>query len=325
MRPRHRKGMRMSQETTRSSLWSQLGAVAMFLLTVVYLVMIGQSHVRAEEITVRIDEQPLQFDAEPFLENGRVMVPMRGIFEHFDALVYWDGESKTVRAFARGEVLTLQVGKTKFDHNGELFDMDTAPVIRSGRTFVPVRFIAQSLGMDVAWDADNQRVEISKKSESDTSPATEPTPGNDAPKPTDEPATNAPEVPANEHETIDPIAQYSEEEIELLTRVINAEAYSEPFEGKVAVGAVIMNRVKSSAFPNTITAVIYQPNQFYVVSNGAIHRSLAPDSREAALEALRGNDPTDGALFFWNPNRSESPFVSKLQTNVVIGGHAFGK
>jgi N-acetylmuramoyl-L-alanine amidase len=117
------------------------------------------------------------------------------------------------------------------------------------------------------------------------------------------------------------------DELMLLARAIHAEARGESFTGKVAVGAVILNRVSSPQFPDSIKEVILQRNkhtvQFTPVADGSIN--LAPDEEavNAALEALKGTDPTGGALFFYNPSISSDQWIKTLPVVTRIGNHVF--
>lgn len=114
------------------------------------------------------------------------------------------------------------------------------------------------------------------------------------------------------------------DQLELLARVIAAEAQGEPFEGQVAVGAVILNRVNDPRFPNTLSGVIYQPHAFESVTNGLIWRRTPTDEAyRAARAALNGWDPTYGAVFFWNPSKPVSPWIWTRQIIARIGNHVF--
>lgn len=114
-------------------------------------------------------------------------------------------------------------------------------------------------------------------------------------------------------------------DVYLLARLISGEARAEPFVGKVAVGAVVLNRVQSSSFPNSISGVIYQPFAFESVSNGQIWRPLAQDTLRAAQYAISGWDPTHGALFFWNPYKPASPWIWTRNIITQIGKHVFAR
>ena len=113
--------------------------------------------------------------------------------------------------------------------------------------------------------------------------------------------------------------------INLLARAIYGEARGEPYTGQVAVGAVIMNRVRSSKFPNTISGVIYQSGAFDAVSDGQIN--LTPDStaKKAAQDAINGWDPSYGAIYYFNPNTATNKWIWSRPMTVTIGKHRFCK
>ncbi|HLV09013.1 MAG TPA: cell wall hydrolase [Halanaerobiales bacterium] len=115
-------------------------------------------------------------------------------------------------------------------------------------------------------------------------------------------------------------------ELELLAKIINAEARGEPYEGQIAVGAVVLNRVKSPDFPDNVQDVIYQKGQFTSVDNGQINLSPGRTAYSAAREVLNGRDPSLGALFFYNPDKAITYWwLSQRETTVVIGDHVFAK
>jgi N-acetylmuramoyl-L-alanine amidase len=120
------------------------------------------------------------------------------------------------------------------------------------------------------------------------------------------------------------LAQSWWDEVNLLSRLIAGEATGEPFVGQVAVASVILNRVESPEFPNTIPGVVYEPWAFESVGNGLIwSRPPTPEETRAAQLALNGWDPTYGALFFWNPSKPVSPWIWSRQIIVEIGSHVF--
>jgi len=116
-------------------------------------------------------------------------------------------------------------------------------------------------------------------------------------------------------------------DVQLLARAINGEARGEPYEGQVAVGAVILNRVKNPSFPNTIAGVIYQPGAFTAVSDGQINVPIDPKSTvvKAAQDALNGWDPTYGCIYYWNPATATSKWIWSRKVVVKIGKHNFAK
>lgn len=113
--------------------------------------------------------------------------------------------------------------------------------------------------------------------------------------------------------------------VQLLARLINGEARGESYLGQVAVGAVVLNRVESSEFPNTISGVIYQKGQFSCITDGNFNKAIDKDSTvyKAATEVMNGADPTNGALFFYNPKTAKSKWLFSLKTVTTIGNHRF--
>ncbi len=116
-------------------------------------------------------------------------------------------------------------------------------------------------------------------------------------------------------------------DLQLLARAINGEARGENYEGQVAVGAVILNRVKSPDFPNTIAGVIYQPGAFTAVSDGQINVLIDEDSTvvKAAQDALNGWDPTNGCVYYFNPNTATNSWIWSKTIVKTIGKHHFCK
>ncbi len=116
---------------------------------------------------------------------------------------------------------------------------------------------------------------------------------------------------------------YSDADINLLARLIYGEARGESYVGQVAVGAVVMNRIKSASFPNTMSGVIYQRYAFTAVDDGQINLTPNATARKAAQDAMNGWDPTYGALYYYNPVTATSAWIFSRQTTVTIGRHVF--
>ncbi len=116
-------------------------------------------------------------------------------------------------------------------------------------------------------------------------------------------------------------------DLQLMARAINGEARGEPYEGQVAVGAVILNRVKSPQFPNTIAGVIYQAGAFTAVADGQINVPIEEGSTvlKAAQDALNGWDPTGGAIYYFNPNTATNKWIWSRPLIKTIGKHRFCK
>lgn len=111
--------------------------------------------------------------------------------------------------------------------------------------------------------------------------------------------------------------------LDLLARVISAEARGEPYSGQVAVGAVILNRVEHPSFPNTVAGVVYQPGAFTCMVDGQIDQPVADSAVRAAREALNGADPSGGAIYYFNPSTATSAWIWSRPLIKVIGNHRF--
>lgn len=111
----------------------------------------------------------------------------------------------------------------------------------------------------------------------------------------------------------------------LLARVVYGEARGEPYVGQVAVAAVVLNRIKSSQFPNTVSGVVYQPLAFTCVADGQINYTPDQTAINAARDALNGWDPTYGALYYYNPKTATSAWIKKLDVHMTIGNHVFAR
>ena len=109
----------------------------------------------------------------------------------------------------------------------------------------------------------------------------------------------------------------------LLAKLVYAEARGEPYKGQVAVAAVVLNRVRSASFPNTISGVIYQRNAFTCVNNGSINNTPDSSCIRAALDALNGWDPTGGCLYYYNPKTATDDWIRTRTVQTVIGRHSF--
>ena len=118
-------------------------------------------------------------------------------------------------------------------------------------------------------------------------------------------------------------SNYSDADLNLLARLIYGEARGESYAGQVAVGAVVMNRIKSASFPNTMAGVIYQKYAFTAVDDGQINLTPNATARKAAQDAMNGWDPSYGALYYYNPSTATSSWIFTRKTTVTIGNHVF--
>lgn len=116
---------------------------------------------------------------------------------------------------------------------------------------------------------------------------------------------------------------YNSSDVYLLAKTIYAEGRGEPYVGQVAIGAVVLNRVRNNAFPNTISGVVYQKHAFTAVSDGQINLTPNETAMKAARDAINGWDPTGGALYYYNPAVATSQWIFSRPTITVIGKHVF--
>ncbi|HOC09337.1 MAG TPA: cell wall hydrolase [Bacillota bacterium] len=120
-------------------------------------------------------------------------------------------------------------------------------------------------------------------------------------------------------------ARISASDIDLMAKLVYAESRGEPFEGQVAVAAVVLNRVKDSRFPNTVPEVIYQPGAFTPVQNGQLYQTPNATAYKAVDNAVKGWDASGGAIYFFNPNTATSSWIWSRQIIKKIGNHYFAK
>lgn len=118
-------------------------------------------------------------------------------------------------------------------------------------------------------------------------------------------------------------SSYSNEDVNLLAKVISAEARGESYEGQVAVGAVILNRVAHPSFPDTISGVVYQNGAFSCVYDSNWYQPVADSAKRAAKDALNGWDPTGGAVYYYNPAKTSDKWIRTRTVIKVIGNHYF--
>lgn len=204
-----------------------------------------------------------------------------------EARISWEGGQAVLRSGTAR--LTARPGAQYVETAGEPLYVPYGVLARDGRVFLPVRVLAAALGAGVTWDPSSAAVTVTAG-------------GGEA-----APATG-----------------YSEEDLYWLSRIIYCESGNQSLEGKIAVGNVVLNRVVSPQFPNTVYSVIFQRNQFTPASNGRIQRTPPADCVVAAKLAMEGVNTAGNALYFINPSISSSSWFRRNCTYVAtIGAHAF--
>lgn len=237
----------------------------------------------------------IRTDAVPFIEHDTTLVPIRFVSEALGANVWWDSNAAEAVVVDGGKTIRMPENKSVAYVNGRAVKLSKPMRLSGGRTFVPVRFVAESLGAKVGWDQQYFNVTIVRGSHS---------------------------VPSHLIKR-----DYTTDDIFWLGRIIEAESAGEPVAGMVGVGNAILNRVKSSDYPNTIYDVIFDRKfgvQYEPTLNGTIYNTPSSDSIASAKRALRGENFVGKSLFFFNPRTAQSNWISQNRTYYKsIGNHDF--
>ena len=225
------------------------------------------------------------------LVDGITYVKVREFAEKLGAKVTWNGTTGQANVSRSGLNLTVGCSDGYFKANGYYLWFNGASFVEGGRIYVPLRAIGSAFGYDTYWNGKKYSAELTLSNNANTKPT------------------------------------YSQDDLYWLSRIISAEAEGEPFEGKLAVGTVVLNRVRSSEFPNTIYGVIFDRKngiQFTPVANGTIYGNPDNESITAAKTCLEGNTLRGDILFFMNASLAESYWISSSRRYVTtIGNHDF--
>ena len=242
----------------------------------------------AAALTVKVDGADTGINS--YVENGTTYVPLRAAAQHLgDVEVSWAEGAALVES--SGLSLTVRPGALWLEANGRYFYTPGGVRVENGVTMVPARALASAMGAQAAWDGDTQTVELTSGGGVPASPA------------------------------------YSQEDLYWLSRIISAESQGESLEGKLAVGTVVLNRVASGEFPDTIYDVIFDRKwgvQFTPVANGAIYWEPTEESVAAAKLVLDGARVAGNSLYFLNPDQTSDRWAANNRPYVTtIGCHWF--
>ena len=244
----------------------------------------------AAALTLAVDGVMLPQAVPLFMEAGTTYVPLRATAERLgDVTVSWSSGQASVSG--SGLTLTARPGETWIQANDRCFYVPGGVRNVAGSVMVPVRALAAAMGGSVIWDAASRAVEVRAGS-------------------------GTPQAP-----------EYSEDELYWLSRIISAESQGEPLEGKLAVGTVVLGRVDSEAFPDTIYDVIFDTKwgvQFTPVSNGTVYQEPTAESVLAAKLCLEGARAAEGSLYFLDPTQTSNHWTIDNRTYITtIGCHQF--
>lgn len=294
-----------------------------FLLTIFLSFFILFTLVHAQKnIKILVNDVEISSDTSAFIINGTTYVPIRFIGEALNVdKIKWEQNSQSVTIKNGAQNMILFVNKDYGYINNIYTKLSGYPILKNNRTFVPLRLISETFGSTVNWDSNNYIVSISQKSNNSSNNI-------ESIKPSDSSSVSKPitnNKPSSNSSSSN--SQNNSDEIYWLSRIIEAEASGEPYKGKVAVGEVILNRVESNEFPNTIWKVIFDDTyaiQFEPVANGTIYNTPSTESIKAAKEALNGSNYVGESLYFLNPKIAVSNWITKNRNYYsTIANHDF--
>ena len=248
-------------------------------------------------VDITLNGDYIKMDDAPFLYDGTTYAPIREISDMFGAEnVSWEEESETAIIEFKEKTIEMPINEKFAYIDGEKVPLSAYIMLVNSRTYVPVRFLSEHLGADVSWDAPYYTVVIEK---------------NDC---------NIPEEKILKR-------KYDNDHIYWLAKIISCESQGESLDGMIAVGNVVLNRVESPHFPNTIYGVIFDDAggvQFEPVINGTIHNEPTQRSYLAAKMALEGVNTAGDSLFFLNPDKAKNFWITQnREFYTAIGNHHF--
>ena len=242
-------------------------------------------------VSIVIDGE--SYGGDVYTVANTAYVSLREFSDYVGASVSWDQSSSTAQVSAPSLSLSVEADSNVISANGRALWCEFGSFLYGGRLYVPVRQISRAFGFDCDYTREDRTTRLTRS--------------------------------RTAIESGD--SYYDSEELHWLSRIIEAEAGAEPFAGKMAVGGVIANRVRSREFPNSIVGVIFDCAngvQFSPVSNGAIYNSPSSDSILAAKLTLEGTSIVGDALYFLNASLADSFWIVNNCTYVMsIGGHDF--
>lgn len=272
-----------------------IAACALFLVSVEAAGAKEKSSTDYPQISVYAANRRILEDQTPLIDSV-TYVPLRAYSEIMGAQsVEWDAKTRTATVKKDGTLIKVKDGTSFVDASGRIFYCPTGIYNIDDRLYVPIRALSSALSLDVEWDGDTRSVLITE----------------------------------SQSAFVCGDKFYNSDDLYWLSRIIHAEAQGEPLLGQIAVGNVVLNRVKSSSFPNTIYSVIFDRNygvQFSPILNGSIYNTPSYNATLAAKICLEGFDISEGALYFLQPHLSTSSWIPKNRTYAfTIGNHDFYK
>jgi len=332
--------------SSRSMQWSGrifILIISLLLLCIAPLAVVAAQQTEAtvaQDISIKIDGVKMKLADPVLMLDGRLYLPVARLAVMFNATTMWDQDNEAVTIHtAYGDKIVLSNGVPVVYFNDIRYRMDVAPFVTGGRTYIPLRNVAELLHATVKWNADEQLAELEavkpvivtedyglaeiSKQHGVSDSALLKRNGLDSADSVKVGAALQVVMPSIlDHEA----APFTENDFMLLAKLIQVEAGYETYDGQLAVANVVLNRVKDSRFPNTIREVIYSGKQFPVAHNGMLDKSVPNASvLRAAKDALNGKCNVKDAVYFFDPKVSKGSFWSSLEVIATIGTHRFAK
>ena len=270
----------------------------------------------ATQVDITVDGEPLA--APGTIDGGVAMAPVDVLVKAMGGSVV-QARPSSAQVQLGGHVLNARASQSTIDVDGSPEAVAAAPELIHGQLYVPVRAMVSLAGYALDWLGQTATVAIS----------TRPAPAAALPVPSAAPQRLAPPVAAADRrstETPSPVIPYTATDLELIGRVIHGEADDQPLAARIGIAAVIVNRVRTPGFPKTIEGVIYAPGQFQAVGAPMFEAGPTPSDLTAAKDALYGDDPTGGALYFYVPELTDrSSWIFSTHTLVTLGVVRFSR
>ncbi|MCA0757286.1 cell wall hydrolase [Paenibacillus sp. N4] len=291
----------MNRESKRMNKWIHKIVVMSLLVLCAFPFTVAAASAQtgvAANVTIKLDGKAVKLQDPVRIKDGRLYMPASRAAELFDAKkISWNGvnDEATIHT-AAGNKIVLGNGVPVVYYNGTRYLMDAEPFLKSGRIYVPLRYVAELLQLTVDWNNKSQTAEFEEAQGADK-------------------AIAIPKAKA-----------YTEKDYLLLAKITQVESGNESYEGQLGVANVILNRVKDSRFPDSVRDVIYSGKQFPPAHNGLLDKSIPNASvLRAAKDALNGKNNVEKALYFYNPQVSNGSFWDSLDIIKKIGHHAFAR
>lgn len=273
------------------------------ILTLAFLFIVSlfqiPTHAQSEffaPVCVTVNGEYVNTKNHAYLKGDVTFVSFRDIGDIFGAEVLWQPDTSSAEIVSVNKNISIAKDKKTATVNGKKVTLQSPATIVNDRFYVPLRFLSENLGATVSWNSKTLTADIK---------------------------SGAAFIPGH----LKGNAPYSEDEIYWLSRIVNAEAQGEINSGKVAVANVVLNRVESPEFPNTVYGVIFDRKygvQFTPVANGEIYKNPSTDSVVAAKRALLGEDVSRQCLYFLNPKTATNSWIVKNRKFYkTIGNHDF--